>query len=82
MQTFKPVKSKIKTTYQQSSIIRKSKLINVLPSYRISEINKCLRKNVTLHLALFNFKFSVAIFHAFSCQITPAICIKIHLYIQ
>ena len=40
MQTFKPVKSKIETTYQKSSFMRKSKLINLLPSLRIGEIKK------------------------------------------
>ena len=51
MQTFTPVKSKIETTYQKSSFMRKTKLINVFPSWRIGEIKKCLIKNVTLHLA-------------------------------
>ena len=37
-QTFKPVKSKIKTTYLKSFFLKKSRLINVLPSQRIDEI--------------------------------------------
>ena len=51
MQTFKLVKSKIEKAYQKSSFMRKPKLINVLPSYRIGEIKTCLIKNVTLHSA-------------------------------
>ena len=31
-QTFKPVKSKIKITYQKSSFMRKTRLSNVFPS--------------------------------------------------
>ena len=32
MHTFKPVKSEIETTYKKSFYMRKSKVINVLPS--------------------------------------------------
>ena len=49
MQTFKPLNSKIETTYQKSSFTKKPKLINILPSQRIGEIKKCSVKNVTLH---------------------------------
>ena len=36
IQTFKPVKSKIGTTYQKSSFMRKPKLIKVLALQRIN----------------------------------------------
>ena len=49
MQTLKPVKSKIETTYQTSSFMRKPRLINALLSYKIGKTKKWLIKNVTLH---------------------------------
>ena len=42
MQIVKPAKSKIKPIYRKSSFMRKLKLINVLPSQRICEINVLL----------------------------------------
>ena len=51
MQTFQPVRIKIKITYEKSSFMRKPTLITVLPSYRMSRIKKCLIKNLTLHNA-------------------------------
>ena len=44
MQTFKPVKSKTRMEYKKSSFMRKPKLINVLPLYKIHEIKKYLIK--------------------------------------
>ena len=54
------VKSKIKTTYQKSSFMRKSRSIYVLPSQKIGEIKKCLMKNVTEFFVLFFFLFAGA----------------------
>ena len=49
---FPKKKFDIETTYKKSSFMRKTKLINELPSYRIEEIKKCLMKNVALQFFL------------------------------
>ena len=50
MQTFKPVDSKVKSTYEKSYFIKKPRSFNVLSSYRIGgikkEINKLRRSSV------------------------------------
>ena len=49
MQMFMLIRSKIETACQKSSFVRKANLINALPSCRISEVKKCLIKNVYFH---------------------------------